>query len=238
MSEIVKFTPRGAGFVAGRKSFKAAAPKTKSGTDLLKLRKTDGAWVFGQKNVPLGAGTKVAINAHSMAQGWVAWKGGKPVGEKMAVVGQEPVNPSTLGEVDAPKGWEEQIAMGMQVVDGEHANTPLNFKANSKGGIDFYNEVFDAMEARAAEGYPFHPIITLGSDSYVHSEHGKIYFPTWECVGWMDDDGNTDGAKREQVETYPEQDPAAAEPEVEDTIPEAEPVDEPPRRRRRRTAAG
>lgn len=240
-NEIVNFTPKSGGFAAATKDTKqqSSRPRVEGGTDLLKLGKETGKWVFGQKNEPLGNAV-IAVNMNSMSNGFVDWKGGKPVGEKMAVVGQEPVNEADLPPAQGKKGWEVQIGFEGKIVDGEHAGTDIKYKSNARGGIELWNELFDAAEVRAAAGKAYHPVVDFGSDSYVHEEWGKVYTPDIEIVDWMDDEGNMgDDAKGRAQVAAPAEEPAE-EPEPE--VAEAEDVSEPeeettaPSRRRRRRA--
>ena len=201
MSDIVKFSPaaNGVGFAAGAAAFQQAKPQTKGGgVALLKLRRTDGRWCFGKDDIEVEDGAELVVDANATAIGFVDWKGGRPVGEHMAVVGQDTVNAADLPPAQGPNGWEDQVALGMTVLNGEDEGEMVLYKTNNQGGIEAFNTLFDAMTARAAAGKSFNPVITLASTSYTHPEYGKIYKPVFEVTRWM-------GSEVEAVEDQTEE---------------------------------
>lgn len=215
MSDIVKFTP-GGGFLQGAQTFQKAKPQVASGIPLLQCRKESGKWVYGPDRIEVEDGSLWAIDANSTAMGYVDWHGGKPVGERMAVVGQEPVNPADLPPAQGKNGWEDQVGFGLICTNGEDAGVAVVYKTNTKGGIEAFNKTFDAMQARAAAGKPFNPVVKLTNTNYTHNEYGLIWKPIFEIVDWLGDETS-------QVEDHA---PATDE----------EPPAEQPTRRRRRSS--
>lgn len=225
MNDIVEFSPKQIGsFADGAADFKKVQPKTNSGggLDYLKLRPSDGIWCYGKEGIEVEEDAEIKVLADTTTQGFVAWKAKRVIGEKMAVIGQTPVDPSTLNPVECPKGWEEQVGYGMVIISGEDAGAHVMWKSNTTGGKDAFNALFDAMMARAAAGKAFNPVITLDVDDYIHSEHGKIYKPIFTVLRWEGED-----------------DVAQIDDEVEEAeIVKAEVIeDEKPKTKRRRRAS-
>lgn len=187
MTNITTFSPAtNGGFAAGAANFKKAAPQAKGGgVGLLKLRKSDGLWVYGKDDIMIGDAALV-VDANAIIMGFVDWKGGKPVGERMAVVGSDPVLEQDLPPAQGMKGWEPQVGMGMIIPADEDVpeDELVIYKTTAQGGIEAFNGIFDAMMARAAASKSFNPRITLSSSSYQHGEYGTIYKPVFTVVGW------------------------------------------------------
>jgi hypothetical protein len=176
-------------FLENAKTFEATAPKAKSGgVPIMRLNKSDGVWVYGADSVEVEEDSQWVIPPDSLLQGYIAWHGGKVEGEKMATIGAEPVSPNALPPVNAKNGWEEQVGFGLVCITGEDTDTKAVFKTNTKGGIEAWNNVFDAIKARAVAGKSFTPIVKLTHSSYQHSEYGKIRKPVFEVVGWHGDE--------------------------------------------------
>ncbi len=179
-----------ADFVGAMTTFEASAPRASAGggAPLLRMLKGDGSWVFGADNVEVEPDARWAIDPASLAQGFIAWHGGKVEAERMAMIGHPPVDPTSLGPVSAKNGWEDQVCFGLVCQDGEDKDTAVVFKSNTHGGRGAFFDVFDAMKARAVEGLGYAPLVVLRNDSYQHTEYGKIFKPIFEIVGWLGDE--------------------------------------------------
>jgi hypothetical protein len=176
-------------FVAQAKAFEATAPRVSGNSmPIMRMLKSDGSWVYGQDSTEVEEDSEWAIPPDSLAQGFIAWHAGKVEGERMATFGKPAVDPSSLPEVKAKNGWEEQVGFGLVCLTGEDEDTKAVFKTNTKGGVEAWNNVFDAIKARAVAGKPFTPRVRLTNSSYQHSEYGRIYKPVFEIVGWVGDE--------------------------------------------------
>jgi hypothetical protein len=227
MSDIVKFTPAagGVGFAKGMAEFNARRPTTQGGVPLLILQKTDGAWVYGRDRVEVEEGSRWVIDGNSVCMGYVAWHAGQPT-ERMAFIGQPSIDPASLPPTPAKAGWQEQVGFGLICLDGEDAGERVLYKTNTMGGLECWNAVFDAMVARAGQGLPHNPVVTMTNSSYTRAEDGgKVWKPVLEIVGWMGDetaqvsapeaeeageDGEVDPIPFEANEPEPEPEPAPA----------------------------
>ena len=60
------------------------------------------------------------------------------------------------------------------------------FTTNSKGGIGAIGRLCKAYGVAMREHADQYPVIELGVGTYKHTEFGKIPFPTFEIVDWVD----------------------------------------------------
>jgi hypothetical protein len=183
-----------------------------SGTTILKMDKT-GYWVFGADSTDIDPETEWAINPNEFLHGYIAWGEGVVLGEKMVSVSQPlpELDPAPSG---ARKGWETQLGMSLQALNGEDAGLAVRYTATSVGGRNAIQKIANAI-ADQLEADPSKPVAvaTLGKETYQHKQYGKIFTPVMTVVRWVGMDG------------------AAEEPEA---VAEATVEEKAPARRRRR----
>lgn len=222
----------------------------------LKLVKNGGYWVYGQKDTEVEEGSLWAINPMSLQAGFVAWKGGQPVGKRMGSIFNPPIRRDELEDVGAR--WDEAVSFDLVCISGEDVGTECQYNANSYGGRKAFTDLMDAlMKQTGIDATKIVPVVEMTSDSYTHKEYGETFNPIFEIKEWraMDvvpagedagggDDDDDDGEK--QPEEKPAEQPkqeAAAEPTrrrraapVTDVQPEEPAKDAGPVRRQRRRA--
>ena len=204
-----------------------------SGKAYLRLHK-GGFFVYGADDVEVEEGSKWAVNPASFALGFIAWPAegtGKPLGEEMRSITDDPIVLSALPQVAG--SWTQQVGMQLMCVSGEDVGTEAVFKASSKGGIngfnDFLNQVLAQLKANP-DTQAVVPVITLEVNSYKHPTYGKIYTPVFQIDSLTSmDEMPTDDEAEPEVE--PEQ---LAAPETEPEV--AEKPAAPVKKRRRRRA--
>lgn len=199
-----------------------------SGMSYLKLSK-GGFWIYGIDDVEVEDGSHWAVNPHSLSVGYVAWPingTGKPLGEEMRSITDDPIIESQLPDVGPNGNWDQQVAMQLMCISGEDKGTEVVFKASSKGGLNGFNTFLNAVMAHFTDNpdtTDTTPIVELKVDSYKHQTYGKIFTPVFEIVKWV------------PIDSMPEED---AEPEKKAKAkPETGDDDKPTPRRRRRRAA-
>jgi hypothetical protein len=166
----------------------AAVRVTAGGRSLLKLSKT-GQWNFGVDNVRLEAGTFLVVNPASFASGFVAWHKGQIEGEYMNPIESGPVNYRSLPEVNSKQGWQAQLGVLMATLDDPPLN--LEYKTNSVGGIKALSKLMGEIAfGLKADSRRVFPVISIGSDSYIHREWGEVFTPVFEIAYWLDENGN------------------------------------------------
>jgi hypothetical protein len=206
--------------------------KTSGGGSYLKLSK-GGFFIYGVDDTEVEEESQWAVNPNSFMLGYVAWpvKGtGKPLGEEMRSIIDDPIAESQLPQVEG--SWAQQVGMQLACVSGEDTGTQVVYKASSKGGIngfnDFLNQVMTHLKANPGTE-AIVPIIELEVDSYPHPDYGKIFTPIFTIKKW---------AKITDVKLEAEEAPEVEPEEVEPKEPETEVIPEKkkPARRRRRKA--
>lgn len=213
-----------------------AKTTTKLGSDsggmqYLRLHK-GGFFVYGQDDVDTEDGSLWAVNPASFAIGYVCWPSegtGKPLGEEMRGITQDPIEESQLPQ--RPGGlWQQQAQMNLMCVSGEDTGIEVVFKASSKGGIngfnDFLNQVMIHLKNNPGTEKVV-PVIKLEVNSYKHQTYGKIYTPVFAIDSWTSMDS---------MPTPAAEDEPLLEPDPEPVV-EPEPAAQTPTRRRRRKAA-
>ena len=201
------------------------------GMQYLKLSK-GGFFIYGVDDTEVEEESQWAVNPNSLMLGYVAWPAegtGKPLGEEMRSIMDDPIAESQLPQVGG--SWAQQVGMQLMCVSGEDVGTEVVFKASSKGGINGFNDFLNQVVANLKENAGSDrvvPLITLEVDSYKHTTYGKIYTPEFKIQDWVSIDSmpTVDGADAEPPADEPE--PAAKED------PKAKAA---PRRKRRRAAA-
>jgi hypothetical protein len=156
-------------------------------TAFLRLTKGTGEWVYGQTNTEVEENSLWAINPGSFSTGYIAWKGGKPVGKRMKPINDP--NPVTLDELPACGAeWDVNVAFELQCVYGEDATLPVvvEYTANSFGGKKAFSALMSSMHRQSIED-PAHivPVVELLNDSYQHPEWGQIYNPIFQIRKWV-----------------------------------------------------
>jgi hypothetical protein len=190
MSAVTPFeaTLPASAFTEAAADFKKTLPPVNTGGNFLKLRRTDGVWVYGKDGVEVEDESQWAVNPHSISKGFIAWHAGRPEGEKMARIGQPAILAADLPPVSAKNGWEVQVGFDLVCISGEDTDVEVNYKTNTQGGIGAFDAIFNALSARAAAGQAFVPIVELGETNYNHPENGLIYKPVFKIVGWAGDE--------------------------------------------------
>lgn len=226
----------------GLANVRAKLPEAGGKGILRMLQEADG-WVFGQEDNALPLGTEVAINPLSIRHGYTCWtdraKGegkNENLGERLYGLSEQVPAMHELEKMEDPKtgapcAWKDALTMDMKILDGKHANAEIVYKPTSVGGMNASRTIIDAVFDKLAEETPFVcPIVKLDQDHYKHASYGKTYVPKFEVVGWMDLEGNEEGADADEPKAVAKAE--EAEPEVE---AEAETqAEEAPARRRRR----
>ena len=183
-----------------------------SGTTILKMDKT-GYWVFGADSTDIDPETEWAINPNEFLHGYIAWGEGVVLGEKMVSV-SHPLPELEPAPSGARKGWETQLGMSLQALNGEDAGLAVRYTATSVGGRNaiqkIANAIADQLEADSSKPVA---VVMLGKETYQHKQYGKIFTPVMTVVRWVGMDG------------------AAEEPEA---VAEAAVEEKAPARRRRR----
>ena len=184
-----------------------------NGSVILKMDKT-GHWVFGADQTEVEEVSLWAANPFSFVHGYIAWGNGEVLAEKLVPV-SEPLPALDPAPAGAQRGWEMQVGMMLVCTNGEDEGMQARFTATSVGGKRAVQTLAVAIadQVEKDQNKPV-PLIDLKSEHYQHKTYGRIYTPIFDITDWLSMDSTS----------------------VEDTgaaDPEAEPVAEGARRRRR-----
>ena len=159
-----------------------------SGSIILKMDKT-GHWIFGADQTEVEDDAKWAVNPFSFVHGFIAWGDGEVLGEKMVSVTQ-PLPELETAPPGAKKGWETQVGMSLQCVNGDDKGMEVRFSTTSVGGKRSVQAlaVAIATQVDADQSKPV-PVVLLKKDHYQHKSFGRIYTPVFEVVEWVSMDG-------------------------------------------------
>jgi len=156
--------------------------EAQAGVPLLRFTR-DGTWVVGVNNEPVADGTAALVHLDKIKAGYVAWKAGRPIGEEMrSLLLEGPADPSTLEPVDAPRGWEPQVAIGMTLQDD---GLEVEFKSSSVGGRQAFASLLKAIYRQRLENpAEIVPIVSLTKGQYTHPDYGVVYTPRLVVIDW------------------------------------------------------
>jgi hypothetical protein len=148
-----------------------------------------GHWIFGADQTEVEDDAKWAVNPFSFVHGFIAWGDGEVLGEKMVSVTQ-PLPELETAPPGAKKGWETQVGMSLQCVNGDDKGMEVRFSTTSVGGKRSVQAlaVAIATQVDADQTKPV-PVVALKKDHYIHKSYGKIYTPTFEVKEWVSMDG-------------------------------------------------
>lgn len=180
---------------------------------IIKMDKT-GHWVFGADQTEVEPDSLWAVNPFSFTHGYIAWGDGEVLAEKMVPVSQ-PLPDLDPAPVQAKRGWESQVGLSLQCINGEDKDTEARFQATSVGGRKAVQALALAIAAQVEkdQSKPV-PVVRLKKEHYTHKSYGRIYTPVFEVAEWVSLNG-----------------PEAEAPEA--AAAEDEPAPEAGRRRRR-----
>ena len=185
----------------GRNAYQAVKTETQQTNiegDLLRFTK-QGDWVAGLNEDEIPEGTELIIGMNTFSKGWQKWEDQKPTQSKMGLVREsyQPALREELGDLDEDE-WEEvgdppqkrdpwQYTMMCQMMDPKTKQV-YTFSTSSKSGQTAIGAVSGAYGDRLQDGGDADemPIASLESDSYKHSQYGKIMIPVFKLTGkWV-----------------------------------------------------
>jgi hypothetical protein len=148
-----------------------------------------GTWAFGQRRTIPEPDSLWAINPASFQWGWVCWRDGKVIGEKLVSISEPLPDVTKLSDTGFP--WQQEMAVNMKCVSGVDAGTEVVFKTNTEGGRAEISQIIDAVRHRFDEQHEgkVSPIVKLESSSYPHPQYGKTWIPVMPITDWMLLDG-------------------------------------------------
>lgn len=193
--------------------------------------KRTGEWLFGVDNEGV-TDDVFALDLESLQHGYIQWHAKKP-NRRMVPINQELPEPQEpIHYTDAKGKPQVDEASEARSFEGWFEDgTKFLFEGSTFGARKAIDSVFKLLFARAAADSAFiFPHVQLATDSYDHSQYGKVFTPELNVVAWYDEEGNPEPADGERLEApSPESPDSDPQPAEEDPTPA-------PRRRKRKAA--
>jgi hypothetical protein len=163
------------------------------------LKFSKGDFLRGQDGEVVPIGTKFVADMPNLTTGWVRWNSGAPTERILGRVGQGWVPPRRAELGDADKAVWETDTEGRPRDPWQMSNElPLiskdgsveTFATSSRGGLNAIGELCKVYGRQMRSTPGKLPMISLNVGSYQHSnrEFGRIKYPVFEIVGWVDRD--------------------------------------------------
>jgi len=197
------------------------------GSEFLNFSGKRGVYEFGKDKESVDSRERFVVNIASFEDGFICWKGGKPVSTRLAniytgIPVDEPAH-DELGPFDKDgEGWFKAKAMVLRSVDEDDKQG--YFKLNSKSGVAVFSDLQSEVAARMKAGLDPWPVVTLGVEKFT-AQGQTNYKPKFTIEGWLSEKALVEFA----------QDPDADIDDFLDPDLDDEPAPEPePKRRRKR----
>lgn len=130
------------------------------------------------------------INIASLEDGYVCWKGGKPLATRMANIFSEAypvaVPDSNEGGPFDPNKGEGWFAARSWVCKSLDEDEQAYFKNNSVSGVAEMSTVIEEIGRRMAAGQACWPVISYGMEGF-EARGFKNYKPIFDIYGWLND---------------------------------------------------
>lgn len=157
------------------------------------LKFVKGEWLYGREAEELEESDVLAVNPASFAIGWQGWEDGSPINGPVVPMSKASELPSESSLDPIPKddkgknGWDTFMGVQLKLVEDD---SQLLYNTSTRGGKDFMTDLMNewAVGMQAHPSAPY-PLITLGVDSYMSKDFGKILIPTFKIVGWANTKG-------------------------------------------------
>lgn len=242
MNEVVKSNPFGTVSMRNpeamaqrmeQSSNEGALGTAPDGSEYLNFSGKRGVYEFGKDKEAIDPNERWVINIAAFEDGYIAWKGGRPVSTRLAniytgVPVQEPAadEQGPFNHNDG-EGWFKAKSMVLRSMDEDDKQG--YFKINSKSGVAVIADLQAEVAARLKAGLDPWPVVCLGVEKFV--AQGKTNFkPKLELEGWLSEHDLTRFAEEPDLSV----DDLLGGVDADEPEPEPEPEPTPARRSRRR----
>lgn len=168
----------------------AAQSFANTGGDYLQISGKTGIITYGKDEKELPAGSELAVNMKTFAQGWIYWRSEKVLSELMAkpfdgeIALQEGELPDVGPALDDDERWNKQASVEMRLLDG---GQDLTFKVSSWGGVSAMQKLLsDYVKELPQKGDDAVMIISIEAVGRMAKEkkYGKVYAPVFTILEW------------------------------------------------------
>ena len=199
-------------------NYYAAYGEQAAAANLSFLKFAKGDWTVGQDDKPVPEGAEFIADMGTLKTGWVRWSGGKPTDTEMVSValGQTPSRRADLPD-NNPDEWEKdvngprdpwQFTNTLELANPEDQADRVMLSVSSRGGINAIGALCKTYGAHIRHAPEDLPVVALDSDSYKHTQYGKVFVPVLKVVAWVDRDGKQVAAEDGDARVAAEPEPA------------------------------
>lgn len=144
-----------------------------------------GRYSIGQDGREPGEDEPFLVSPRHFKKGYICWKGGRPVDERMAGYKEPKIlapDPSEHGPFDRNEdGWYFARSFGAKSLENSEQVQLTN---NSKSGVSTIADLELAIRERLNAGEPCWPIITFGKEEF-ESKGYKNDKPVFDIIKWL-----------------------------------------------------
>tara|TARA_R110000803_G_scaffold149685_1_gene215136 strand:- start:22 stop:714 length:693 start_codon:yes stop_codon:yes gene_type:complete len=165
-------------------------PSSGSGITFLSFSGKTGQYALGRDKDEVDPDDLFIIEPQSIIEGWVCWKGNKPVKRlewsvyqrKAQAVAEADLEDHGPYRTNMGEGWSPLLGFGVLSTDGKNEN--IKFTVTSKSGRNAVNDIIEEIKARMRAGDPSMPLIGFDAETFVAQEQ-KNYKPKFVVDAWV-----------------------------------------------------
>lgn len=154
------------------------------GSDYMNFSGKRGVYEIGKEKRSTNEDELWLVNVPAFEDGWICWKGGRPIATRLAKLGQEipTVDQTEHGPFDkSGDGWYQAKSLTVRSID---TGQQCYFKINSVSGVSTFAELQKEITQRIMAGDPFWPVIGFGIEKFQAQGHTN-YKPVINIDGWL-----------------------------------------------------
>lgn len=163
---------------------RGAAP---DGSEYLNFSGKRGIYELGEKKADIDPDESWLVNVAAFQDGWMCWKGGRPVAQRLYPIGTAVPEPdkNEHGPFNsaAGEGWSQAKAMVLRSID---TGVQAYFKINSVSGVSVLAGLQKDITERMRAGLPYWPVVMLSKEKFTSGSFTN-YKPKITIDGWLND---------------------------------------------------
>lgn len=158
------------------------------GSEYLNFSGKRGVYEFGKDKADIDNDEIWVVNSMSFEDGWVCWKGGSKVANRMASIFSDTPIPDPNFDEHGPfdpktsDGWSRSKAMVIRSVDEDDRQG--YYSTNSKTGVGAIAGLQQEIVERMNSGAPAWPLIQLDREEF-KAQNQKNWKPILRVYGWL-----------------------------------------------------
>lgn len=160
------------------------------GVTFLSFSGKTGNYSLGRDKADVDPDDRFLLEPQSIIEGWVCWKGNKPVARvewsiyqrKAQAVAEADLEDKGPYRTNMGEGWQPLLGFGVMSMDGHM--TPIKFTVTSKSGRNAVDDMIEEVKKRMQAGEPSMPIIGFDAETFVAQEQTN-YKPVFEKETWV-----------------------------------------------------